>query len=136
MLKYFLLLAGLAAISVADLSPVLAAKHSALDVTGNWQVDIEQKRRCRWQGSIRLDQNGAELTGGGEAVATKGQRFCPNLKGEVEGSVNGAQVKFGFATGRLGTGEFGGTLAPDGRMLSGTWSAGRAVGIWRAERVN
>lgn len=136
MLKSFLLVAGLATIAVADLSPVRAAKHSAPDVTGNWQLDIEQKRRCRWQGRVRLDQNGAQLTGGGEAVAAKGQRFCPNLKGEVEGSVNGAQVKFGFATGRLGTGEFDGTLAPSGEVLSGTWSAGRAVGTWRAERVN
>jgi hypothetical protein len=135
-LKSFLLLAGLAVISVADHSPALAANHSALDITGDWRLDIEQKRRCRWQGRVRLDQNGVQLTGGGEAVATKSQRFCPNLKGEVEGSVNGAQVNFGFATGRLGTGEFEGTLGPGGRILSGTWSAGRAVGTWRAERVN
>lgn len=136
MLKSFLLLAGLAAMSVANLSPVLAARHSALDVTGNWQVDIEQKRRCRWQGHVRLDQDGTTLTGSGEATPPPAQRLCPRLKGVVEGSVNGAQVKFGFATGRLGTGEFDGILAPDGHMLSGTWSAGRAVGTWRAERVN
>jgi hypothetical protein len=135
-LKSFFLLAGLAAISLADLSPVLAAKHSAVDVTGNWQVDIEQKRRCRWQGQIRLDQDGTMLTGSGEAAPPPAQRFCPRLKGEVEGSVNGAQVNFGFATGRLGTGEFDGTLAPGGEVLSGTWSAGRAVGTWRAVRLD
>ena len=116
---------------------VHAAEPSPLDVTGTWRVDIEhQRRRCLWQGQVRLDQNGTQLTGTGEAAAPRAQRFCPLLKGDVEGSVNGRQVQFGFATGRLGTGEFDGALAKNGRMLKGTWSAGSAAGTWRAELLD
>ncbi len=116
---------------------VQAAEQFQLDVTGVWRVDIEhQRRRCLWQGQVRLDQNGTQLTGAGDAAATRAQRFCPRLKGDVAGSVNGERIKFGFATGRLGTGEFDGLVAAGGRMLSGTWAAGRAAGTWRAERLD
>jgi hypothetical protein len=116
---------------------VQAADPSQLDVTGVWRVDIEhQRRRCQWQGQVRLNQNGARLTGSGEAAAPSARRFCPRLKGDVEGSVNGRQVNFGFATGRLGTGEFEGAVADGGRMLSGTWSARSAAGTWQAELLD
>ncbi len=128
---------GLGSFAIADQSAVLAAEHTELNVTGDWRVDIEHnRRRCRWQGQIRLDQNGTRLTGMGEAAAPPAQRLCPRLKGDVEGSVNGQRIKFGFATGRLGTGEFDGAVAPSGRMLSGTWSARSAAGTWRAERLD
>jgi hypothetical protein len=134
-LLVFVLLIGVSAIG--GLSAALAAEHTERNVTGDWAVDIEHKRRrCRWQGQIRLDQDGAQLTGTGEAAAPPAQRLCPRLKGDVEGSVNGQKVKFGFATGRLGTGAFDGALAPGGRILNGTWSAGSAAGTWRAERLD
>lgn len=114
-----------------------AADPVQLDVTGVWRVDIEhQRQRCLWQGQVRLDQDGTQLTGEGEAAATQAQRFCPRLKGDVAGSVNGERIKFGFATGPLGTGEFDGLAAASGRLLSGTWAAGRAAGTWRAERLD
>ncbi len=128
---------GLGVFAIADQSAVLAAEHTELNVSGDWRVDIEHNRqRCRWQGQIRLDQSGTRLTGMGEAAAPPAQRLCPRLKGDVEGSVNGRRIKFGFATGRLGTGEFDGAVAPGGRMLSGTWSARSAAGTWRAERLD
>ncbi len=139
MLKSTLLVFGLSIGVSAIVNPfvVLAAGPDELNVTGIWRVDIEHKRRrCRWQGQVRLDQKGTRLTGSGEAVAPPGQRLCPRLKGAIEGSVSGRQVKFGFATGRLGTGQFDGALAPGGRLLSGTWSAGSAAGTWRAERLD
>ena len=137
MLKSALLFIGASAFAIASPSTIQATEHDRIDVTGEWNVDIEHKRRrCRWQGRVHLDQNGTQLTGSGEAAAPPAQRLCPRLKGDVEGSVNGPRVKFGFATGRLGTGEFDGALAPGGRMLSGTWSAGAAAGTWRAERAD
>lgn len=136
MLKAILFIVGLGIFSIAYPSAVLTAEHDKIDVTGDWHVDIERGRRCRWQGQVRLDQNGDQLSGNGHAAAPPAQRFCPRLEGVVEGSVNGPVVKFGFATGRLGTGEFDGSLTPDGRMLNGTWSAGAAAGTWRAERVD
>ena len=137
MLKSAYIFVGLGIVATSISNPVKAADTDVIDVTGNWHVSIEQNRRgCRWQGQVRLDQDGAQLTGSGEAAAPPALRLCPRLKGEIEGSVNGARVKFGFATGRLGTGEFDGALAPEGQVLSGTWSAGRASGVWRAERLN
>ncbi len=137
MLKPTLFVVGLSVLAISVASSARATEHGVVDVTGDWRVDIEQDgRRCRWQGQVHLDQEGVQLTGSGEASAPPAQRFCPNLRGEVEGSVNGPRVKFGFATGRLGTGEFDGALAPGGRALRGTWSAGRASGVWRAERMN
>ena len=139
MLKFSSLMLSLliGVFAFAEPFAALAEQPTKLDVTGDWRVDIENKRRrCRWQGQVHLDQIGTQLTGRGEATAPPAQRFCPRLKGKVEGSVNGQQVKFGFATGRLGTGEFDGQLAPDGRMLNGTWAAGSAAGTWRAERLN
>ena len=128
------LLAGVAA--TADLGAALAAS-SQLNVTGVWRVDIKQnRRRCQWHGQVHLDQTGTQLTGSGEAAASQAKRFCPRLKGDVEGSVNGAQVKFGFATGRLGTGEFDGAVVDGGRLIRGTWSAGSAAGVWQAERLD
>ena len=134
-LSTFAVLIGIAA--VTDPHAELAAEISTRDVTGLWRIDIKQdRRRCQWQGQVRLNQNGSLLTGEGEAAATRGKRFCPRLKGNVEGSVNGAQVKFGFATGRLGTGEFDGNVVASGRMLRGTWSAGSAAGTWQAELLD
>lgn len=136
MLKPAVFVFGLSALALASASTVPAAQHGATNVTGDWTVDIEHPRRCRWQGRVRLDQNGTELTGNGEAAAPPAQRFCPFLKGEVKGSVDGPRVEFGFATGRLGTGEFAGTLSPGGRRLEGTWTARSAAGNWRAERID
>lgn len=138
-LKSALLTFGLvvAASAIANSRIALAADSSQFNVTGVWRVDIKQnRRRCQWQGQVHLDQTGTKLTGSGEAAASQAKRFCPRLKGDVEGSVNGAQVKFGFATGRLGIGEFDGALVDGGRMLSGTWSAGSAAGTWQAERLD
>lgn len=119
---------------VGDTQAVRADQHVKLDVTGNWCVEIEHdRRRCHWLGQVRLDQATGALTGEGEA--TPSHRLCPLLKGAVKGSVTGSEVRFGFATGRLGTGEFAGDAAPDGRTLTGTWAARSAAGTWRAERI-
>lgn len=124
-------------ISALVAAPLGAAEPPWFDVTGVWRVDIKaERRRCQWQGQVRLDLNGTALTGAGEAAAPPTQRFCPRLKGEVAGSVGGQIIKFGFATGRLGTGEFDGLLAPGGRKMAGTWSAGSAAGTWTAERLD
>lgn len=133
-----LLILGLAiGLSVIASTPAVPAEPLWYDVTGLWRIDIEHKRRrCRWQGQVHLEQNGTRLTGSGEAAASPAQRFCPLLKGKVEGSVGGQVIKFGFATGRLGTGDFDGLLVPGGRRLTGTWSAGSAAGTWNAERLN
>lgn len=113
-----------------------ADRHAVVDITGAWRVEIDWAQRCNWVGRVRLEQTGRRLFGDGEAAARSAQRFCPRLRGDVEGDVTGGQVNFGFATGRLGTGTFAGELAPDGRMLTGTWTAGRAAGAWRATRAN
>lgn len=139
MLKSALLIYGLIVGASANAEPgtALAADPAQLNVTGVWRLDIKQnRRRCQWQGKVRLDQNGTQLTGSGEAAASQAKRFCPRLKGDVEGTVNGAQVKFGFATGRLGTGEFDGAVTTGGRMLRGTWTARSAAGTWQAERLD
>jgi len=136
MLKPAVLFVGLCSLALVGPSVAPAAQHGGIDITGDWDVDIEHKRRrCRWQGQVRLDQTGTKLTGSGEAAAPPAQRFCPFLKGAVEGSVDGPRVKFGFATGGLGTGEFEGALLSGGRRLEGTWTARTAAGTWRAERV-
>jgi hypothetical protein len=138
MLKPALLVLGLTiGLSVTASTPAVPAEPPWFDVTGLWRIDIEHnRRRCRWQGQVRLEQNGTQLTGSGEASAPRAQRFCPLLKGKVKGSVGGQVIKFGFATGRLGTGDFEGLLVPGGRRLSGTWSAGSAAGTWKAERLD
>lgn len=131
------LLGLLAGLTVLTGPSAISAEPPRFDVTGVWHIDIENKRRrCHWQGQVRLDLNGTLLTGSGEAAAPPAQRYCPLLKGRVEGSVGGQVIKFGFATGRLGTGDFDGLLAPGGRMLTGTWSAGSAAGTWKAERLD
>lgn len=137
-LKPILLILGLTiGLTLFVSSPAVPAEPPWYDVTGLWRIDIEHKRRrCRWQGQVRLDQNGTKLAGSGDAAASPAQRFCPPLKGNIEGSVGGQVIKFGFATGRLGTGDFDGLLVPGGRMLTGTWSAGSAAGTWRAERLD
>jgi len=125
---------SLAAFIVAA-APARSAEPPWYDVSGTWRIDIEHKRgQCHWQGQVRLKLDGTHLTGEGEATPQAGQRFCPVLRGAVEGSVGGQVITFGFATGRLGTGEFDGLLEPGGRKLQGTWSTRAAAGTWRAER--
>ena len=135
MLKYSALVLSLAVFAIAA-APGRSAEPPWFDVSGVWRIDIEhQRRQCHWQGQVRLKLDGTRLTGDGEAAPQQGQRFCPLLKGSVEGSVGGQVIRFGFATGRLGTGEFDGLLEPGGHELHGTWSARSAAGTWRAERI-
>jgi hypothetical protein len=126
------------AISLAVLGSVLACPLSearADPTDGAWAVAIEQAGgRCRWEGSVRLAQQGKRIEGSGEARPVAGKR-CPILRGAIEGTVNGRQVRFGFATGGLGTARFDGTLGADARTMTGRWRAGRAAGTWWADRA-
>jgi len=132
-LVFFGLVFGLSGFA---LTPARSAEPPWYDVTGAWRIDIQSKRRqCQWQGQVRLELKGTLLSGAGEAAPPAAQRFCPRLKGRVEGSVGGQIIQFGFATGRLGTGEFDGLLQPGGRLMKGTWLAGSAAGTWTAERL-
>ena len=107
-------------------------------LTGRWAVRIVQPATgCDWLGEVRLDERAGVLTGEGSATATKASRdprHCPPLKGEVNGSVRGEIVRFGFATGRLGKAEFEGRIAKQGREMQGSWSTRSAAGQWAAAR--
>lgn len=109
-----------------------------LPLTGRWAVRIVQPATgCDWVGEVRLNERSAVLTGEGAASATKASRDprrCPPLKGEVNGSVRGEIVRFGFATGRLGKAEFEGRLVKQGREMQGSWTARSAAGQWAAAR--
>lgn len=112
-----------------------AAQSGPAVVEGHWAVTIERKGRgCVWRGRIRLSQRGGRIAGAGWARAVKRARRCPDLKGKVEGEVEGRVVRFGFATGRIGTAWFEGQLASRGSTMRGRWRAGRATGAWSAAR--
>lgn len=107
-------------------------------LTGLWAVRIVQPSTgCDWVGEVRLNEKAAVLTGEGSAAATKASRDprrCPPLKGQVNGSVRGEIVRFGFATGRLGKAEFEGRVVKQGREMQGSWSTRSAAGQWAAAR--
>lgn len=127
----------LAAQGKADAEPAKPA-DPAPPLTGRWAVRIVQPATgCDWVGEVRLNEKAAVLTGEGSAAATKASRDprrCPQLKGEVNGSVRGQIVRFGFATGRLGKAEFEGRVVKQGREMQGSWSTRSAAGQWAAAR--
>ena len=128
---------GLAMIGLGfGLAQPRAAEAPGISVAGLWAVVIEQpRRRCRWEGSVRLEQRGDRIAGSGEAKPVGHNRRCPLLKGKIDGKVDGNSVRFGFATGRLGVADFEGTLGEGGRTMSGRWRGRSAAGQWRAERA-
>lgn len=105
-------------------------------VSGLWAVAIEQPRAgCRWEGHVRLAQKGKRIAGSGEAKPVARGRHCAALNGEIKGTRQGARVRFGFATGRLGTADFTGTVGGGGWTMDGRWRTRSAAGRWRAERA-
>lgn len=123
------------------LSGLLAANDGAVgqdqpaSVAGAWALTIEGRDgRCVWRGRIGLRQHAGRISGAGWARPKNRGRRCPDLKGKVEGEVEGRVVRFGFATGRLGTAQFEGRLAAGRRVMRGHWDAGRASGVWSARR--
>lgn len=118
--------------------PAGAGGAVAQPLTGRWAVRIVQPATgCDWVGEVRLDEKATVLTGEGSASATKDSRDprrCPPLKGEVNGSVRGEIVRFGFATGRLGKAEFEGRIVKQGREMQGTWATRSAAGQWAGAR--
>jgi len=119
-----------------DLAQSRAADAQPNSVAGLWVVVIEQPRtRCRWEGSVRLDQEGSRIIGSGAAKPVGRNRRCPPLKGNIEGAHEGDRVRFGFAMGRLGAADFEGTLGDGGRTMNGRWQGRSAAGPWRAGRA-
>lgn len=129
-------LAALAGPAIVQAAGATTERDASL--TGRWGVRIVQPATgCDWVGEVRLDQRSAVLTGEGSASATnhsRDPRRCPPLKGEVNGSVRGEIVRFGFATGRLGKAEFEGRLLKQGSEMQGSWTARSAAGQWAAAR--
>ena len=107
-------------------------------LTGLWAVRIAQPASgCDWLGEVRLKEQAGALSGQGSATPSKDSRDprrCPPLKGAVDGTVQGATVRFGFATGRLGRAEFSGRVVKGGAEMQGDWSARAAAGQWAAAR--
>lgn len=114
------------------------APASATPLTGLWAVRIVQPATgCDWLGEVRLKEQAGVLSGQGSATPSKDSRNprrCPPLKGGVDGTVQGATVRFGFATGRLGRAEFTGQALRGGAQMQGDWSARAAAGQWAAGR--
>ena len=110
----------------------------ARPLTGLWAVRIVQPATgCDWLGEVRLKERAGVLSGQGSATPTKESRDprrCPPLKGAVDGTVQGATVRFGFATGRLGRAEFTGRVLRGGAQMQGDWTARAAAGQWAAGR--
>lgn len=111
---------------------------SGRPLTGLWAVRIVQTASgCDWLGEVRLKEQAGVLTGQGSATPSKDSRDprrCPPLKGAVDGTVQGATVRFGFATGRLGRADFAGRVVKGGAEMQGDWSARAAAGQWAAAR--
>jgi len=107
-------------------------------LTGLWAVRIVQSATgCDWTGEVRLKEKDGALSGDGSATASKDSRDprrCPPLKGEVNGTVRGDVVRFGFATGRLGKAEFEGKVVAKSKQMHGLWSTRSAAGQWAAAR--
>jgi len=124
-----------ASLVVAGSRPVRAQEQPAF-VQGTWAVVIDRARRgCVWRGRIRLVQRrGARIVGSGWANSKGRSSQCPALQGKVEGTVSGPMVRFGFATGRLGTARFEGFVDVDRGIIKGDWAAGRRSGNWSAKR--
>jgi hypothetical protein len=112
--------------------------RSTRPLTGTWAVRIVQPSTgCDWLGEVRLKEQAGVLGGQGSATPSKDSRDprrCPPLKGAVDGTVQGATVRFGFATGRLGRAEFSGRVVKGGAEMQGDWSARAAAGQWAAAR--
>lgn len=126
----------LALVPTSPAPPARAADTRPAAIEGVWHVVIHQDRgRCTWRGTIALAETGERIAGEGGAKPPRHLRRCRALNGAVEGRVEGRRVRFGFATGPLGAADFEGTLGEGRRTMAGTWSARRAAGRWRAERV-
>ncbi len=118
------------------MSGSLAAEPPPKPVAGLWAVAIDQPRTgCRWHGHVRLAQRGRRITGSGKAQPAGRNRRCRPLKGAIDGNVDGNHVRFGFATGELGTADFQGMLDIGGLAMEGRWRARSASGRWWAERA-
>jgi hypothetical protein len=131
---------GLHGLAIVVLAAACQAGAAAAGepLTGRWAVRIVQSSTgCDWTGEVRLNEKDGTLTGDGSATASKDSRDprrCPPLKGEVNGTVRGDVVRFGFATGRLGKAEFEGKLVAKSKQMHGLWSARSAAGQWAAAR--
>jgi hypothetical protein len=131
---------GLQGLAFVVLAAAWQAGAAAADepLSGRWAVRIVQSSTgCDWTGEVRLDEKDGTLTGDGSAAASKDSRDprrCPPLKGEVNGTVRGDVVRFGFATGRLGKAEFEGKVVAKSKQMQGLWSARSAAGQWAAAR--
>jgi hypothetical protein len=111
------------------------AQEEPVFVQGSWSVVIDRARRgCVWRGRIRLVQRGTRVAGSGWAQAKARSTHCPQLQGKVEGTVSGPLVRFGFATGRIGTARFEGFVDAEKGTIKGDWSSGRQTGNWSAKR--
>ena len=116
-------------------APQVRAQEEPVFVQGTWAVLIDRARRgCVWRGRIRLVQRGTRVVGSGWAEAKGRSPRCPRLQGKVEGSVSGPLVRFGFATGRLGTARFEGFVDANRGTVKGDWASGRVSGTWSAKR--
>lgn len=104
-------------------------------LTGEWGVLILQPRTgCEWNGVIRLAERAGQLSGRGSATASTSSPRCPRLRGNVNGTVQGAVVRFGFGTGPLGQAEFEGHVSDSANEMTGTWTTRSASGEWAAAR--
>ncbi|MDH3240125.1 MAG: hypothetical protein OEO83_05610 [Alphaproteobacteria bacterium] len=111
------------------------AQEEPVFVQGTWAVVIDRSRRgCVWQGRIRLVQRGSQIVGSGWANAKGRSTRCRELRGKVEGTVSGPLVRFGFATGPLGTARFEGYVDSDRGTIKGDWASGSRSGNWSAKR--
>jgi hypothetical protein len=114
---------------------LVEAQDEPVFVQGSWAVVIDQARRgCVWRGRIRLVQRGSRVAGSGWAQTKGRSNQCPELHGKVEGTVSGPLVRFGFATGRIGTARFEGFVDVENGTIKGDWSSDRQSGNWSAKR--
>jgi hypothetical protein len=111
------------------------AQEEPAFVEGSWSVVIDRARRgCVWRGRIRFVQRGTRVVGSGWAHSKGRSTRCPELRGKVEGTVSGPLVRFGFATGRIGTARFEGFVNAEKGTIKGDWASGRRSGNWSAKR--
>jgi hypothetical protein len=104
-------------------------------LSGEWGILIVQPASgCEWNGVVRLVQRGEQLSGRGSAAGPSGSPRCPRLEGEVNGTVQGGLVRFGFGTGPLGRAEFEGRTSAGAGEMAGTWATRSASGDWAAAR--
>src|SRR5690606_15241039 len=103
--------------------------EEVVDINGGWTLVVDGV--C--SGSMNVVQDGANFS----ATGTIGGGFCPfSGSGSGAGTLSGHDIAFGivFSTGGPNLSfNFGGTVAPDGLSMSGTYSGAQA-GSWQAFR--